>query len=123
MNPARVAWATQYSLAQRLPITNPEPEDHPAPPDVSRATAGRPLTTSQEAAGVFPLTFAGQAISGRQWLVLQVPGGQIRFEGTAAEATTKARALAIEESAEFVVFRPVVILAPQTLIHEETISG
>lgn len=112
MTPERLAWAQSLGLAQRLPVTNPEPIEAPQP-EAPKSEIRKPERT---------LAIVGQEISGRETLVLQVPGGQVRFEGTQEGAMMKARTLAASESATFVVCQPLTLLAPKTVVNEEVVG-
>lgn len=119
MTPDRMAWAASFGLAQRIPKAIPEAVARPEIPPEANAL---PVP----AAPAFPvraLSLVGQEITGRQALVLQVPGGQVRFEGSTDAATEKARELAGSEEGAFVVLRPVVLIAPKTSITEEPLDG
>ena len=109
MTPERLAASQSFGLASRLQFTHPEP--------VTETTAA--MTVAPPAPDR-ALALVGQPITGRETLVLQVPGGQVRYEGTDEGATAKARELAHDEAAAFVVLTPVRLCQPQTIIHEDT---
>lgn len=106
MNPQRLEWARSLGLAQRLAV------DAPPTDEVPQTTA--PVAANNR------LALVAEPISGRDWIVLQVPGGQVRWQGDKKVAFTEARDLAVAEGAHFAVFRPVIAYAPVTEIREET---
>ena len=67
------------------------------------------------------LSLVSTAITGKDWLVVQVPGGQIRDAGDAVSCTDAARSFAKAEGGTFCVFRPVVMLQPQTTVTEQAL--
>lgn len=107
MTPERVAWAQSIGLAQRLPVVAPEPVEPPPEPKAEPKP---------------PLRMVGQTITGRAALVLQVPGGQVRFEGTMNEAVEKARVLASGESATFAVYQAQRVIQPKTIVQEDVVT-
>lgn len=122
MTPERIAMAKAYGLAQAIPYT---PQDLAAlegvPERAPEAVHDQPPTT-QPTVPVRALALVGQAITGREWLVVQVPGGQVRYEGIEQGAKESARRLAREEGAEFAVLRPMILCAPKTILHEEVLT-
>lgn len=103
--PGRMEWATGLGLAQRHrgnAITKPQPD----PSTVPAPTPAQPVLQVQ-----------GHTITGREMLVLQVPGGQVRYQGDNAEA--EAKRLALAESATFVVVKPTFRIAPSIGVEVE----
>lgn len=109
MNEERRAWASSLGLAQRLAYDPTEQAKEAAsiaapPPSISVAPS---------------LSIVGTTVTGRDWLLVQLPGGVIRHAGHETEARAEARRLAAEEGGEFGVFQPRGISRPQTTVTEE----
>lgn len=75
------------------------------------------LTTRTVA--ITPLKLVGKPIDGRSWIVLQLPGGSVRCDGTEDGCRAEARHLASTEAGEFAVFQPRGISRPVTQVTEE----
>lgn len=109
MNADRTAWAKGLGLAQRLAHDPTEQAKEAAsveapPPALSAAPS---------------LSIVGTTVTGRDWLLVQLPGGVIRHAGNESHARAEARRLAAEEGGEFGVFQPRGISRPQTTVTEE----
>lgn len=117
MTPARREWARGLGLAQAL-----QPEPGVAEPIAEPVPSPLPPVAAAVVQSERQLALVGRTVTGRQHLVLQVPGGQVRFEGTLSEAKAEARALAGSESAAFVIVEPVCVVQPQTTITEEPVA-
>lgn len=122
MSPERVAWAKSLGLASAIPHTTPAAMPNPD----ALQTDGAVMPGMMAVPGPTPepvrLALVGQTISGREWLVLQVPGGQVRYEGTGPGAAAKARELAAAEGASFSAVKPMLLCAPQTIITEDVLG-
>lgn len=109
MTEARLNASKSFGLASRLPFTHPEA----AAPEVRREVP-IPISAPERA-----LALVGQAVSGRQWLVLQLPGGAVRCEGEEALCRATASRLAGEEGGAFAVFQPRACARPETTVQTE----
>lgn len=122
MTPERLHASTQFSVASRIPFTHPEtlkPDTDPAPIGPDPAQPSPPVVPR---AAVAP-ALVGIAITGREWVVMQVPGGAVRgVKPMETEARALARALALEEGGAFGIFQPKGIIRPQTTVIEEPID-
>lgn len=107
MNADRTAWAKGLGLAQRL-AHDPTEQAKEAASIEGPAPAGAP-----------GLSIVGTTVTGRDWLLVQLPGGVIRHAGNESHARAEARRLAAEEGGEFGVFQPRGISRPQTTVTEE----
>jgi hypothetical protein len=123
MTPERLEVSKSFGLASRLQFTHPEPEPTPEPvqPHITSVDQLAAVGTAGKVESARQLALVGQTIGGRECVVLQVPGGQVRYEGIEEGATEAARRLAGEESAAFVVMRPLRVCQPQTIINEDVL--
>lgn len=120
MNDERLQWARQIGLGQARAFDKAPERDFAAE---ELATLGL-APTSAAAAALPPAPIkpqiVGQTITGRQWIVCQLPDGRIRdASDDEMAARTIARKLAADESGEFAVFQPRGISRPQTTVTEE----
>lgn len=125
MTPDRAAWARSIGLAQSIPKLIPEAVARPVvTPHAGSGSAladavDRPAHPLAALDGVAGLQLVGETISGRQWIVMQMPGGKVRASGTEALMRDIARELAKAESGSFAVFQPRGITRPETTVTEE----
>lgn len=128
MNADRMAWASSIGLAQRLPHAAKAPEIDYAREELIRAGILAPDGEAVSPDAPSPRTLVpravqlvGEPITGRDWVVLQLPGGQVRGMGDEATAREKARVLATAEAGSFAVLQPRAIVQPQTTVTEEAL--
>lgn len=117
MNAERLRESRRLGVASAIPFTNPQ-----AAADATPLNHTPPITVEQTQV-VVPkpaLAVVGQTVTGRGWLVLQLPSGGIRAEkDTEMGAREEARRLAKDESGEFGVFQPRGISRPHTTVTDE----
>ena len=115
MTEARLEGLKSFSVAARIPYTNPEV----LKPHQPEAGTPHPLEEAKPVAIPRP-QIVGRTITGREWIVMQLPSGGVRGSyQTEDEARFTARDLAAKESGEFGVFQPRGISRPQTTVTEE----
>lgn len=133
MNEGRLGWARGLSLGQaRAYDALPEPERDLAAEELVAAGIVAPIPDTIPSA-ITPLAglsprpsvpvapqIVGQVITGRQWIVCQLPDGRVRASlDEERTAWAEAERLATDESGEFAVFQPRGMARPQTTVTKE----
>lgn len=111
MNEERRAWAKSLGLAQAITA---------APVPDSQTVPATPVLAVAMETKLSPLALVGVTVTGRDWIICQLPGGTIR-ETSADEslAWERARLLSTEEAGQFAVFQPRGIVRPVTQVTTE----
>ena len=120
MNPERLEWARNLGLGQARAYDKAPERDMAAEELAALGIGPAPMVEAPAQANPVKPQIVGQTITGRQWIVCQLPDGRIR-ESSDDEmaARTMARTLAADESGEFALFQPRGISRPKTTVTEE----
>lgn len=123
MNEKRLAFSRSLGLASAIPFTVAPVEDLSL-----RELPPAPAATTQTSTSARPQIVGEHTLTGREWLVVQLPDGRIRATFPAPNpdggdgsrpAWNEARRLAAAESGQFAVFQPRGISRPETTVTDE----